>query len=243
MLRILIVLLSLIIIPFSLTQNVYSQTEKKDGEEKYTKWKFLYEEKCSKCHTLERVFANPKTEKEWRLCITRMMRKNPLWITADDSDIIANEIIHTKHTHITPFSKRRYNNAKMLFIDRCTKCHSLNRILSKNKSKTEWLETVTRMRDNAPDLFNNKDVVMIVDYLSENSKLMRDDMAAKIMVNKCLVCHEWGRILLARKTREEWEECVNDMRKIARKSMKKDWFTFHEFNIIVGMLVKTQGMD
>ena len=131
----------------------------------------------------------------------------------------------------------------MLFIDRCTKCHSLNRILSKNKSKSEWQETVTRMRYNAPDLFNNNDIPIIVKYLTENSKLMRDDITAKVVVNKCLVCHQWERIFLVRKTREEWEECVNEMRKIARKSMKKDWFTFHEFNNIVDLLVKTQGVN
>jgi nitrate/TMAO reductase-like tetraheme cytochrome c subunit len=45
-------------------------------------------------------------------------------------------------------SKKEYDDARLLFIDRCTMCHSVNRILIANKTREEWKETVTRMRDN-----------------------------------------------------------------------------------------------
>jgi len=59
---------------------------------------------------------------------------------------------------------------------------------------------------------------------------------------KCLVCHESGRILLERKSRKDWEKCVADMRIQVRQDFKKDWFTKDEFNLIVDLLVKTQGI-
>ena len=211
---------------------------------RYKEWKFLYEEKCSKCHTLERVFKDVKTADEWKACVTEMMRKSPLWITPEESAQIADEIIDMKEDSIVAKSqKRKYDNSMVLFIDRCTRCHSANRILNQNKTREEWRDTVVRMRDNAPELFFRGDIRAIVDLLAERSKVMKDDLAANVLVNKCLLCHEWGRILLEQKPRKEWEECVRDMRKIVRAKLKKDWYTHDEFKLIVDLLVKTQGVE
>ena len=76
----------------------------------------------------------------------------------------------------------------------------------------------------------------------ERGNIIRDDIAAQIMEEKCLVCHEAGRILLERKSRKDWEKCVADMRIQVRKDFKKDWFTKDEFNLIVDLLAKTQGI-
>src|SRR3990167_3473049 len=57
----------------------YAQEPQESPKEfPYKTWQFLYEEKCSKCHTLERVFAEHKTEDEWRVCVTRMIQKS--WV-------------------------------------------------------------------------------------------------------------------------------------------------------------------
>ena len=71
--------------------------------------------------------------------------------------------------------------------------------------------------------------------------MLRDDIAAQIMVEKCLVCHDEGRILLERKSRRGWEDCVIDMGVLARQKFQKDWFCSDEFRLIVDLLVKTQG--
>jgi hypothetical protein len=111
-----------------------------------------------------------------------------------------------------------------------------------NKTKKEWEETVTRMHDNAPDLFLDEDLPVIIDYLAERAEILRDDVAAKIMVDKCLICHEGGRILLERKSRSDWEKTVTDMRVLVTQGLKKNWFRPSEFKIIVDLLVKTQGL-
>ena len=230
----------ILFIPFSVG---YGQTQEAVEKFQYKPPGFLYDEKCSKCHTLERVFTEPKTENEWRICITRMMNKNKLWITEEEGAQIIDEIIGKRKDIIASVpQKKKYADAQVLFIDRCTRCHTVSRILDKNKTRDEWVETVIRMRDNALELFLDEDIPVIANFLTERGNIIRDDIAAQIMEEKCLVCHEAGRILLERKSRKDWEKCVADMRIQVRKDFKKDWFTKDEFNLIVDLLVKTQGI-
>lgn len=234
------VLLMIFIISFS---TVYGQTQETKEKFQYKPPIFLYEEKCSKCHTLERVFAEHKTENEWRICIAKMIQKNPLWITETEEVQITDEILGKRNDIVIPYpQKKKYADTQLLFIDRCTKCHTASRILKENKTEEEWKETILRMRDNAPELFYEEDIAVLTEYLTERGKLMRDDIASQIMVEKCLVCHEAGRILLERKSRNDWEKCVTDMRVLAKQKFKKDWFTSDEFRLIIDLLVKTQGL-
>lgn len=227
------------IVPFE----ACGQTQEAKEKFQYKAPQFLYEEKCSKCHTLERVFAEPKTEKEWRMCVTRMMEKSPSWITVEDGARIIDEIIGGEKDILvsTPIQKKQYADVHLLFIDRCTRCHPVNRILKQDKTREEWQETILRMRENAPELFLDEDIPVLTEYLAERGKMMPDDVAAQIMVEKCLVCHEVGRILLERKSRKGWEDCVTDMRVLARQKFQKDWFSSDEFSLIVDLLVRTQG--
>jgi len=222
----------------------YAQEPQESPKEfPYKTWQFLYEEKCSKCHTLERVFAEHKTEDEWRVCVTRMIQKSPFWITEEVGKQIIDEITGKwKDTIIFTPQKKTYADAQLLFIDRCTKCHSTARILKEDKTKEEWKETVLRMRDNAPEQFSDEDIPVLTEFLIERGLLLREDIAAQIMVEKCIVCHEDESILLERKSRKDWERCVADMRAEVKYRLKKDWFTKDEFDLIVNLLVKTQGL-
>jgi len=227
-----------------LFSQTYVQSQEVEEPFPYESWKYLYEPKCSKCHPLERIFEDPKTEDEWRSCITRMIEKSPLWITPEEGEQIITEILGTKKTAIESFpKKKKYVDARLLFIDRCTMCHSVNRILLADKTGEEWNETVTRMRDNAPELFLDEDLPVIIEYLTERGAIMRDDVVAQKIVDKCLICHDAGRIFLERKSKRGWEETVADMRLLAREELKKDWFTHHESKIIVNLLVQTQGLE
>jgi hypothetical protein len=198
--------------------------------------------KCSKCHSLERVFAEPKSEDGWEICVARMIEKSPLWITPEEGTQILDEIVRGRKDVVSSTPQKKYNDAQMLFIDRCTKCHSVNRILIQDKTREEWLETVLRMRDNAPKLFLEEDIPVLTEFLAERGRILRDDSAARVMVDKCLVCHEGGRILLERKTKKDWENCVTDMRDKAREKLNKSWFSNDEFRLIVDLLVRTQGL-
>lgn len=210
----------------------------------FKKGKFLYESKCSKCHTLGRVFTDPKTHDEWRSCVTRMREKSPMWITDEEGEQIIGEILHTGEGVVGEFpQKKKYDDAKLLLIDRCTECHSLNRILIARKTRGEWAQTVLKMRKKSPESFLDEDIPLLTDFLGERSDMLRDDHAAEIMVTKCLVCHDAARILLERKSRTEWEKTVSDMQVYARKTFLEDWFMSSEFTLIVDLLEKTQGVE
>ena len=229
---------------YVLFSQTYVQSQEVEEPFPYESWKYLYEPKCSKCHSLDRIFADPKSEEEWRSCVTKMIEKSPLWITQEEGEQIITEILGAKNDVIGSFPrKQEYVDARLLFIDRCTMCHSVNRILLTDKTGEEWKETVTRMRDNAPELFLDEDLPVIIEYLTERGAIMREDVVAQKMVDKCLICHDAGRIFLERKSRRDWEETVADMRLLVREELKKDWFTHHESKIIVNLLVKTQGLE
>ncbi len=173
-----------------------------------------------------------------------MIEKSPLWITPEEGEQIITEILGTRKGAIGSFpKKKKYVDDRLLFIDRCTVCHSVNRILLADKTAEEWKETVTRMRDNAPEMFLDEYLPVIIEYLTERATIMRDDVVAQKIVDKCLICHDAGRIFLERKSRRDWVETVADMRLLAREELKKDWFTHHESKIIVDLLVKTQGLE
>ena len=222
----------------------FAQERETEKTFQYQKIKFLYESKCSKCHTLERVFAEPKTHDEWRLCVARMMEKSPSWITAEEGEQILSEILKTRDDAVGTFPhKKKYDDARLLFVDRCTQCHSVNRILMARKNRGEWVRTILKMREKSPDSILVDDIPILAEYLTERGEIIREDHASEILVTKCMVCHQGGRILLARKSREEWEKTVVDMREHARKTFLEDWFHSSEFDIIVDLLVKTQGIE
>ncbi len=229
---------------YVLLSQTYVLSQEAEEPFPYESWTYLCEPKCSKCHSLDRIFADPKTEEEWRTCITRMIEKSPLWITPEEGDQIISEIIGAKKEVIGSFPrKKEFADARLLFIDRCTMCHPVNRILLADKTGEEWTETVTRMRDNAPELFFDEDLPVIIEYLTERGAIVREDVAAQKIVDKCLICHDAGRLFLERKSRRGWKETIADMRLLAREELKKDWFTHHESKIIVNLLVKTQGLE
>ena len=229
---------------YVLFTQTYVQSQEVEEPFPYESWKYLYEPKCSKCHPLDRIFEDPKSKEEWRSCITKMIEKSPSWISPEEGEQIITEILGTRKDETESFAERKeYADARLLFIDRCTVCHSADRILLANKTGEEWQETVTRMRDNAPEMFLEEDLPVIIAYLTERGTIMRDDVVAQKIVDKCLICHDAGRIFLERKSKRDWEKTVTDMRLITREKLKKDWFTHHEFKIIVDLLVKTQGLE
>jgi hypothetical protein len=89
-------ILVIVFMVYVLCSQTYGQTQETKEPFPYESWHFLYEPKCSKCHTLKRIFAEPKTEGEWRICVTRMIQKSPAWITPEEGEQIIAEILGNK---------------------------------------------------------------------------------------------------------------------------------------------------
>ncbi|MCF6147903.1 MAG: hypothetical protein E3K37_04510 [Candidatus Kuenenia sp.] len=208
---------------------------------------FLVDEKCSKCHTIKRVFIHARTEEEWRSVIRKMMDKVPEWIKEDDAKQIFHEIVTHWQERVQNMvaEKKDYDDNRLLFIDRCTMCHTVNRILKHNKSPDEWRETVERMRLEAGDEYiTNEDADRIATFLSKRSEMLKEDVASELFVTKCLVCHPPGeKILLEQHNRKEWEDIVRDRQQYARNSTQMIIIGNEETKLIVELLVKTQKIN
>jgi hypothetical protein len=205
----------------------------------------LVDVKCSKCHTLRRIFLMSKPENEWPETIQRMADKNPQWISAEEAKLIEEEIINTRSDRAKAITDERqdYDDARLLFIDRCSSCHSVNRVLLKAKTPAEWKETVERMRSEARDWISKEDGDRIAALLAERAEILKEDKGGDIFVSKCLVCHPGERILLETHDKTGWQAIVTKMRAIARDNLPMARFGNEEAKMIVDLLVKTQGPE
>lgn len=206
----------------------------------------LVDTKCSKCHTINRIFIHARTEKEWHSVIDKMMAKIPGWIGPEDAKQIFTEIITNRQERVQEITAGRkdYADNRLLFLDRCTMCHPANRILKDNRSPEEWKETVERMRSEAGDYITEEDASRIAAFLSERSEVLKEDAGSELFVAKCLVCHPPGeKVLLARHNKAEWEEIVKDRQQFAKNATPRIRIGTEDAAVIVELLVKTQGPE
>lgn len=206
----------------------------------------LVDTKCSKCHTIKRVFIHARTEEEWHTVIDKMMAKIPGWISPEDANKIFIEISTNWQEHVKEMTAERedYADNRLLFLDRCTMCHPVNRILKENRSSEEWNETVERMRTEAGEYITEEDASRIAAFLSKRSDVLKEDAGAELFVAKCLVCHPPGeKILLARHTKVEWEEIVKDRQQFAKNATPRIRIGTEDAAVIVELLTKTQGPE
>lgn len=217
-------------------------TETVDNENKY----LLVDAKCSKCHTIKRVFIHARTEEEWHNVIDKMMAKIPGWFGPEDAKQIFVEINTNWNEQVQEMTRERedYTDNRLLFLDRCVMCHPVNRILKENRSPEEWKETVERMRSEAGDYITTEDATRITAFLSERSEVLKEDAGSELFVAKCLVCHPPGeRILLKRHNEAEWEEIVKDRQQFAKNATPRIRIGTEDAAVIVELLVKTQGPE
>ncbi len=222
------------------TEIIASETATRKGKS------LLVDSKCSKCHTLNRVFLHARTEEEWRHVIDEMMSKIPGWISPEETKQIYIEIITNRQERVQEITEGRedYADNRLLFLDRCTMCHPVNRILKENKSSEEWEETVERMRSEAGEYISKEDASRIAAFLSKRSDVLTEDIGSRLFVTKCLVCHPPGnKILIERHNRAEWEKIVKERQQFAKNATPRVRIGGADVALIVELLVKTQGPE
>ncbi|MDI6761295.1 MAG: hypothetical protein QMD05_10760 [Candidatus Brocadiaceae bacterium] len=206
---------------------------------------YLVDIKCSKCHTLRRVFIMCKSESEWRVTIEKMMNKNQEWIQPAEAEQILKEILisRAERVHAMCQERKDYEDARFLFVDRCTLCHNINRILYQDKTPEEWKETVERMCTEAMGYITSEDSERIARFLLERAEILREDAGSKLFLDKCMNCHPGEQILLETHNRKEWRKILRNCSEIAAKTFKTSWLHPYEVELIVDILVKTQGFS
>lgn len=136
----------------------------------------LFLEKCSSCHQPGRALAMLKDSGTWAQTIKRMQSYSKGAI----SDREAKELVDF---HVSEQQKEIRT-----FAETCTKCHSDERINSRSMSEEQWLTTIKRMQEKAPELISDEKVNLLAAYFHR-----RELTLARIFADKCHLCHQKGQ--------------------------------------------------
>ncbi len=132
--------------------------------------KAFFEDKCSRCHTLDRIFLEPLTDESRRHVVSRMQtRSGTDWLSDEDVERVL-QYLSTAHLKApAPPEVAAGATGKELFAARCQTCHTMERIsvhLSPDHlMNMDWSHVVNRMRGKAPQWMTEAESQRIADYL------------------------------------------------------------------------------
>ncbi len=92
----------------------------------------------------------------------------------------------------------------------CTMCHDMRRIETRAMDSEAWLATINAMLDNGAEL-NTIEQLILLDYLVRNHGPVPDGDGRELLLNRCTVCHDLGRVRAHQGTPELWQDAVQAM--------------------------------
>jgi mono/diheme cytochrome c family protein len=130
----------------------------------------LFEQKCSHCHTPERVFV-AKPDADTLHHIVQWMASFHLgWISDEDAERIVDYLDTAagsdETTSVDSTAKKRAPPSD-LYVQVCTACHSLERIFLKleNEGRVDWHHVVARMQQKVPEWIDAEEAEQILVFL------------------------------------------------------------------------------
>jgi hypothetical protein len=130
-------------------------------------------EKCGKCHTMERVFRTFKSQEGWTKTVNRMA----LLDAPNIRDFDVKQSIHfllKQQERRKELDRGRIEDeiGNALVTQKCALCHNLDQVYKAVKSEDEWLLTVERMIKHAfdPEFLRENEKREIVNYLSRRGE-------------------------------------------------------------------------
>lgn len=130
----------------------------------------LFEEKCSRCHSLDRIFLEPLQGEALQHVVSRMQSKSGTdWLSNEEVERVL-AYLTSAPREATPAVELAGNaTPEQIFAVRCSGCHSLERIFSKLGESADttdfWSHTVSRMRGKAPQWMPESEADQILEYL------------------------------------------------------------------------------
>jgi len=132
----------------------------------------FFEEKCSRCHSLERIFLEPLTDESRRHVVARMQaRSGTDWLSDEDVGRVLNYLAVATTEIKPPEPLSADASAGEIFEVRCTGCHTLERIFTRSVDSQDgglaWDHVVGRMRGKAPQWMTDTEAQRILEYLQD----------------------------------------------------------------------------
>ncbi len=135
--------------------------------------RLVVNEKCGKCHTLERVFRTFKSEEGWTETINRMA----LLDAPNIRDFDVKQSIHfllklQERRKDLDHQKIEDEIGRTLVSQKCSLCHNLDQVYKAVKTEDEWLLTVERMIKHAsdPEFLKKNEKMEIISYLARRGE-------------------------------------------------------------------------
>jgi len=134
------------------------------------------------------------------------------------------------------------NLGQQVVNQKCSKCHTLERVYRAFKSEDGWTSTINRMASlDAPNI-SSFDIKQAIHFLiirqklliSEDENTLNEAIGKSIIETKCTSCHELDRVIQARKTKDEWDGTVNRMIEYSGDS---EYLTNNEQNKLIEYLI------
>ena len=126
------------------------------------------EQRCSKCHNLDRIEGARKEARGWLATVTRMKGLPHSGISEEDSRIIVSYLTSQMGPE-GPVAGATLEVARAVVDQRCGRCHSLDRVYKTAETPEEWRATVNRMvayAEGGSGAFQAGEDEQIISYLS-----------------------------------------------------------------------------
>src|SRR5260370_2016898 len=107
--------------------------------------------------------------------------------------------------------------SEALMQRRCSRCHTLDRVIGARKDARAWLATVDRMRTLPGSGISEADAKTILSYLLSENSIDSSNTQGQLSVGKALVdshcsrCHALDRTYESTKSASEWSSTVTRM--------------------------------
>lgn len=137
--------------------------------------KALFVKKCSECHQANRALSYFNDRKVWDQTVKRMQYYSKGAITNREIEDLVDFHVTQQQQEVDAFKQT------------CTKCHDDARINNRSMSEEQWLETIKRMQQKAPELISDEKVNLLAAYFHR-----RELTLARIFHGKCHLCHPDG---------------------------------------------------
>ena len=137
--------------------------------------------------------------------------------------------------------------SEALMQRRCSRCHSLDRVVGAKKDARGWLATVDRMRGLPGSGISESDEKIILSYLLSEDSINSSSPQGELVIGKALVdshcnrCHALDRTYQTVKTASEWNSTVTRMVNYAKGA--EGFFKPGEADGIVRFLSATQTAE
>jgi mono/diheme cytochrome c family protein len=222
-----VVLLLLGVGPFLINKLTAPDLEGKSDVEIIALGSQLLEQRCQKCHDLDRVYdqKGKKSKDLWTATVDRMVKLEPP--LADVRDPV---LMFLQAEFAAPDTPEGVVLTGAALVEgRCQKCHTLDRVFQFTKTHDQWIATVKRYAELLPGHIGAGEIEPIAQFLFEKRGQVEteEDKKRKVFEEHCASCHNLSRALDYASENElsprRWKRVVKRMKGIAEEREIEAW--------------------